>query len=175
MGFSLMAASTDLIMAYVALETASISSYILAGFVTKNERSAEAGMKYFVYGAFATGVMLYGMSLLYGMTGQTNLYAIGQFCGDNAHCLSKRNAVLLVAAVMIVVGFGFKISAVPFHFWTPDVYEGAPTPFTGFVSTASKAAGFAIFIRVFTAGVLGAPATTSNAGGRCWWPCPSSP
>ncbi|MCB9445132.1 MAG: NADH-quinone oxidoreductase subunit N [Ardenticatenaceae bacterium] len=176
-GFSLMAASADLIMVYVALETASISSYILAGFITSDKRSAEAGMKYFVYGAFATGVMLYGMSLLYGITGQTNLYEIGrlamslpapadmqQMVAEQVGFFQGINSVFLLAAVMIVVGFGFKISAVPFHFWTPDVYEGAPTPFTGFVSTASKAAGFAVFIRVFTAGVVGAPNNTSM-----WW------
>ena len=176
-GFSLMAASTDLIMIYVALETASISSYILAGFVTDSKRSTEAGMKYFVYGAFATAVMLYGMSLLYGITGQTNLYKIGelamslpsaadmqQMVAEQVGLVQGLNGVFLLSAVMIVVGFGFKISAVPFHFWTPDVYEGAPTPFTGFVSTASKAAGFAVFIRVFTSGALGAPADTSM-----WW------
>jgi NADH-quinone oxidoreductase subunit N len=182
-GFSLMAASADLIMVYVALETASISSYILAGFVTNENRSSEAGMKYFVYGAFATGVMLYGMSLLYGITGQTNLYEIGrlamdlpspgeiqqmvqsgQVAAEGVGLVQGINSVFLLSAVMIVVGFGFKISAVPFHFWTPDIYEGAPTPFTGFVSTASKAAGFAVFIRVFTAGALGAPADTSM-----WW------
>jgi NADH-quinone oxidoreductase subunit N len=164
MAFSLMAASADLMMLYVALETASITSYILAGFVTNNARSAEAGMKYFVYGAFATAVMLYGMSLIYGITGQTNLYIIGNGILNTQFIQPEANAVLLLAAVMIVVGFGFKISAVPFHFWTPDIYEGAPTPFTGFVSTASKAAGFAVFIRVFTAGVLGAPDASSM-----WW------
>lgn len=182
-GFSLMAASTDLIMIYVALETASISSYILAGFVTDEKRSAEAGMKYFVYGAFATGVMLYGMSLLYGVTGQTNLYEIGrlamglplpesmqqmmqagQMVVEEVRFIQGINSVFLLSAVMIVVGFCFKISAVPFHFWTPDIYEGAPTPFTGFVSTASKAAGFAVLIRVFTSGALGVPADTSM-----WW------
>jgi NADH-quinone oxidoreductase subunit N len=178
-GFSLMGAATDLIMIYVALETASISSYILAGFVTNQTRSSEAGMKYFVYGAFATGVMLYGMSLLYGITGQTNLYGIGplamslptpeamqsgQMVAEEVAFFQGINGVFLLAAVMIVVGFGFKISAVPFHFWTPDVYEGSPTPFTGFLSTASKAAGFAVFIRVFTAGALGAPAESSM-----WW------
>lgn len=162
-GFSMMAAATDLIMVYIALETASISSYILAGFLTKNERSAEAGMKYFIYGAFATGVMLYGMSLLYGLTGETNYYAIADLLASGAVPVEAR-AVLLVAAVAVVIGFGFKISVVPFHFWTPDVYEGAPTPFTAFVSTASKAAGFAIILRLFTAGVLG-PATTNNG----WW------
>ncbi len=164
LGFSLMASSADLIMIYVSLETASISSYILAGFVTNNSKSAEAGMKYFVYGAFATAVMLYGMSLIYGLTTQTNLYLIGSIVQNAQPLLPESNAVLILAAVMIVVGFGFKISAVPFHFWTPDIYEGAPTPFVGFVSTASKAAGFAIFIRVFTAGVLGDPSSSS-----LWW------
>ncbi|MCP4424026.1 MAG: NADH-quinone oxidoreductase subunit N [Chloroflexi bacterium] len=163
-GFSLMGASADLIMVYVALETASISSYILAGFITNEQRSSEAGMKYFIYGAFATGVMLYGMSLLYGLTGQTNLYAIGSMFIGAQGIAPEVNAIILLSAVMIVTGFGFKVSAVPFHFWTPDVYEGAPTPFTGFVSTASKAAGFAVFLRVFTAGALGAP-NHSNM----WW------
>lgn len=170
-GFSLMAASADLIMVYVALETASISSYILAGFITDSKRSAEAGMKYFVYGAFATAVMLYGMSLLYGISGlsgipdgQTNIYVLGSLILGAPSIPAEINSVLLLAAVMIVVGFGFKISAVPFHFWTPDVYEGSPTPFTGFVSTASKAAGFAVFIRLFTSGALGAPNDTSM-----WW------
>lgn len=167
-GFSLMAASADLIMIYISLETASITSYVLAGFVTKDARSSEAGMKYFVYGAFATGVMLYGMSLLYGLTGQTNLYVLGD-CFATGACLTpglgaNPAPVILLAAVLIVVGFGFKISAVPFHFWTPDIYEGAPTAFTAFVSTASKAAGFAVFFRVFTAGVLGAPTPASE-----WW------
>ncbi len=163
-GFSMMAAATDLIMVYVALETASISSYVLAGFMTKNGRSAEAGMKYFVYGAFATGVMLYGMSLLYGITGQTNYYGIVSFLAMAGPAPAEAQAVFLLAAVMIVVGFGFKISAVPFHFWTPDVYEGAPTPFTAFVSTASKAAGFAVFLRLFQSGAMGAP--TAGSG---WW------
>lgn len=161
-GFSLMAASTDLIMIYVALETASISSYLLAGFYSGQTRSAEAGMKYFVFGAFTTAVMLYGMSMLYGVTGQTNLYLIGNlFSTQN---ISIVQPLLLLAAVLILVGFGFKTSLVPYHFWTPDVYEGAPTPFTGFLSTASKAAGFAVLLRVFLAGVLG-PAQTSSE----WW------
>jgi NADH-quinone oxidoreductase subunit N len=161
-GFSLMAASTDLIMIYVALETASISSYLLAGFYTGQTRSSEAGMKYFVYGAFTTAVMLYGMSLIYGITGQTNLYGIGAlFVGEQTAAVQP---VLLVAAVLVTVGFAFKTSIVPYHFWTPDVYEGSPTPFTGFLSTASKAAGFAVFLRVFLAGTLG-PASSSSE----WW------
>jgi len=161
-GFSLMAASTDLIMIYVALETASISSYLLAGFYSGQTLSSEAGMKYFVYGAFTTAVMLYGMSLIYGVTGQTNLYVIGRlFSGEQ---IAGVQPLLLLASVLVVVGFAFKTSIVPYHFWAPDVYQGAPTPFTGFLSTASKAAGFAVFLRVFLAGVLG-PANT----GAEWW------
>ena len=184
MGFSLMAASADLIMLYIGLEMASISSYILAGFLKNEDRSPEAGMKYFVYGAFATGLMLYGMSLIYGLTGQTNLYNIGSMIvqvpsvADAANDptlllnIQNVNAVLLIAAAMIIVGFGFKISAVPFHFWTPDVYEGSPTPFTAFVSTASKAAGFAVFMRVFTSGMLSfIPGNLGQPGqGSAWWP-----
>jgi NADH-quinone oxidoreductase subunit N len=163
-GFDLMAASADLIMLYVALEMASISSYILAGFVTTSNRSSEAGMKYFIYGAFATGIMLYGMSLIYGITTQTNLYVIGQMVMSATELPSEIAGVFLLAAVMIAVGFGFKISAVPFHFWTPDVYEGAPTAFTAFVSTASKAAGFAVFVRLFMAGTVGTPIRDTP-----WW------
>lgn len=165
-GFSLMAAAADLIMVYVALETASISSYLLAGFYSGERRSSEAGMKYFIYGAFTTAVMLYGMSLVYGVTGQTNLYLIGStFAG--APSLETVQPLLLLAAVLIVVGFAFKTSIVPYHFWAPDAYEGAPTPFTGFLSTASKAAGFAVFLRVFLAGVLGPAQSGSNAPE--WW------
>lgn len=178
-GFSLMGASADLIMIYIALETASISSYILAGFKTEDDLSTEAGIKYFVYGAFATALMLYGMSMLYGMFGETNIYALGQIVpsiptatspewGSYAPALqslaSSINGIVLLSAVLIIAGFGFKISAVPFHFWTPDVYHGAPTSFTAFVSTASKAAGFAIFLRVFDAGVFGVPGESSY-----WW------
>jgi NADH-quinone oxidoreductase subunit N len=178
-GFSLMGASADLIMIYVALETASISSYILAGFMTEDDLSTEAGIKYFVYGAFATALMLYGMSMLYGMFGRTNIYELGQivtsiptatsegwsdFAPELQSLASSINGIVILAAVLIIVGFGFKVSAVPLHFWTPDVYHGAPTPFTAFVSTASKAAGFAIFLRVFDAGVLGVPGQDS-----IWW------
>ncbi len=168
LGFILMGAASDLIMIYVALETASISSYVLAGFITDSKRSSEAGMKYFIYGAFATGVMLYGMSLLYGVTGQTNIYVIGEML-TSGNLLADVNAVILLAAAMTIVGFGFKIAAVPFHFWTPDVYQGSPTPFTGFVSTASKAAGFAVFLRVFTSGAFGDISQFSPTTAPGWW------
>ncbi len=157
-GFSLMAASVDLIMIYLALETASISLYVLSGFTKKVYRSSEAGMKYFIYGAFATAVMLYGLSLLFGLTQETNIYEVARVV------LQQPDAPVLLASALVVVGFGFKISAVPFHFWTPDVYEGAPTPATALVSTASKAAGFAIFLRVVMAGVFGSPDPSSD-----WW------
>lgn len=176
-GFSLMAASADLIMLYMGLEMASISSYVLAGFHKADDRSAEAGMKYFVYGAFATAVMLFGMSLIYGFFGSTNIYVLGltvqnptlEGAVTNAGLsFQDLTAVMLVAVVMIVVGFGFKIAAVPFHWWAPDTYEGAPTAFTAFVSTASKAAGFAIFLRVFAAGVFGPPTSVQNEQ-PAWW------
>jgi NADH-quinone oxidoreductase subunit N len=168
-GFSLMAASADLIMLYIALETASISSYVLAGFLTEDDESTEAGVKYFVYGAVATGIMLYGMSLLYGVFSSfgfptTNFYAMGYLLNQGA-LPPEASGLLLLSAALIIVGFGFKISAVPFHFWTPDVYHGAPTSFTAFVSTASKAAGFAVFLRMFSAGVFGVPAQQSQG----WW------
>lgn len=182
LGFSLMAAASDLIMIFLALETASISLYVLAGFLTDSRRSTEAGMKYFVYGAFASAVMLYGLSLLYGLVGEislrggilgrigapTNIYVIASLMQGIGDLPADLNALLLLAAVMIVAGFGFKISAVPFHFWTPDVYEGAPAPVTAFVSTASKAAGFALFIRVFAAGALGRPVIDPTV--NFWWP-----
>lgn len=160
-GFSLMAAATDLIMLYLALETAGISLYVLAGFEKGVYRSSEAGMKYFIYGAFATAVMLYGLSLLYGLTIETNIYGVAIAIIQG---FQELNAPVLLASALIVVGFGFKISAVPFHFWAPDVYEGAPTPVTGLVSTASKAAGFAVFLRVATAGIFGPPQSAND-----WW------
>ena len=158
-GFNLMAAAGDLIALYVALETASISLYVLGGYATKDKLSAEAGMKYFVYGAFASAVMLYGMSLLYGLTGQTNMQAIAAGIANSGY-----NGVTLLAAVLVLVGLGFKISIVPFHFWAPDVYEGAPTAVTAYLSTASKAAGFAVIMRVFLLGTLGIPRLTTP-----WW------
>jgi len=159
-GFSLMSAASDLIMIFVALETASISLYVLAAYTKGVYRSNEAGMKYFIYGSFASAVMLFGLSYIYGLTGETNIYAIFPALRATA----SPDSTILLASAMVIVGFGFKISAVPYHFWAPDVYEGAPTPVTGLVSTASKAAGFAIFLRVFTAGVFGEPDRTS-----AWW------
>jgi NADH-quinone oxidoreductase subunit N len=143
-GMVLLASASDLIMLYLALETVAIPLYILAGFQGKNERSVEAGFKYLLFGAMASAVMLYGLTLLYGITNTTSLYSIVQVLSSGQSPIWP----VIGAMVMILVGFSFKISAVPLHFWAPDVYEGAPTPVAGFLSTASKAAGFLILMRV---------------------------
>lgn len=145
MGMNLMGSSADLVMLYLSIETASIPLYILSGFLVDDERSTEAGFKYFLYGTLASTVMLYGFSLLFGFSGTTSLYAIAA-----ALASGKVSALLAFGVVtLVVVGLGFKVSIVPFHFWAPDVYEGAPTPVAGFLSTASKAAGFAVILRMF--------------------------
>jgi NADH-quinone oxidoreductase subunit N len=149
LGMTLMAASADLIMAFVALETTSIPLYILAGFRRDDAKSTESGMKYFLFGSFASALMLYGLSLLYGFTGQTNIYEVAHFLGTAN--FANNPVPILGALVLVVVGFGYKISAVPFHFWTPDVYEGAPTPVTAFLSVASKAGSFALLVRFLIA------------------------
>ncbi len=146
-GAGLMSGAANLVMVFLALETLSISLYALAGFVRDDARSAESGIKYFLLGAFSSAFTLYGFSLLYGFTGQLNIYAIGRVLAEGA----LTDAPVIVALMMITVGFGFKISAVPFHFWTPDVYEGSPTPMTAYVSVASKAASFSLFLRLFLA------------------------
>jgi NADH-quinone oxidoreductase subunit N len=149
LGMSLMAASNDIVMLYLATETASIALYLLAGFMRNNKLSAEAGIKYFVFGAVSSTVMLFGLSLMYGMSGGNTGYA--QLAQRLAAPELRTGA--LFATLLVIVGFAFKTSAVPFHFWAPDVYQGAPTPVAGFISTASKAAGFAILVR-FLFGVL---------------------
>ena len=149
LGATLVASAADMIMLFVALETISIPLYILAAFRRDDQRSSESGMKYFLFGSFSSAVMMYGLSFIYGFSNETNLYAIAQWLGGEA--FSTNPVPVLAAMVMVFVGFGFKVSAVPFHFWTPDVYEGAPTPVTAFVSVASKAASFAILVRFFLA------------------------
>jgi NADH-quinone oxidoreductase subunit N len=147
LGMSLMASAADLVMLYLAIETTSIPLYVLAGFLKTDKKSSESGMKYFLFGALTSTVMLYGFSLLFGFSGETNLYQLA--AALQAGGLSPW--VLAGSALLVLVGFGFKVSGVPFHFWSPDVYEGAPTPITAFVSTASKAAGFAVLVRVMLA------------------------
>ena len=147
-GLYLMAASTDLIMMYVSLELASIAGYILAGFFRQTEHGAEASLKYILFGALSSGLMIYGFSLFYGLTGTTNIIGIRQVLALNPATHTGPNLYLLWSATLLaLVGMGYKISAVPFHFWTPDVYEGAPIPVTAFLSVASKAAGFGMLIR----------------------------
>jgi NADH-quinone oxidoreductase subunit N len=145
LGMFLMAGATNLLMMVLAMELTSLSSYILAGYTKEASDSSEASLKYIMYGAVSSGVMLYGISILFGLSGAMN------YAGMNrAMALSAPNySALLLATIFIVVGFGYKISAVPFHFWTPDVYEGAPITITAFLSVASKAAGFAMMIRFF--------------------------
>lgn len=144
LGMFLLSSATDLVMLYVALELVSIPSYLLAGYLKGRIRSTEASTKYVVYGATASGVMIYGFSLLFGLTGTTNIAQIGR-----ALAAGTAPVPVFLAAAMVTVGFGYKIAAVPFHMWSPDVYEGAPTPVTAFLSVGPKAAGFAVLVRFF--------------------------
>ncbi len=140
--------ANDLLMVYLGMEFLSITSYVLVGFLRGDKRSNEAAIKYFLYGAVASAVMLYGMSMIFGVTGSTNLNAIAQALAGETLTGGMR-WLAFSSVVLLIVGFGFKTSLVPFHQWAPDTYEGAPTPITGFLSTASKAAGFALMVRVF--------------------------
>ena len=142
---SLLALSSDLVMIFIAFELLSISSYILTGFLREDPRSSEASMKYFLYGSTASGMMLYGMSLLYGATSSTNLVEIARGLAGVDQGLQW---VIYPAIVLLVVGFGYKTASAPFHQWSPDAYEGAPTPVTAFLAVGSIGAGFAIFLRV---------------------------
>jgi NADH-quinone oxidoreductase subunit N len=148
LGMMIMAGGIDLITLFIGLETMAVSFYILTGFIKPNQRSNEAAVKYFLLGAFSLGILLYGMSLLYGFAGTTNLRVMAAtFAGQ------PRNPVLILAVILIAAGMGFKIAAVPFHMWAPDVYEGAPTPITAFLSVGSKAASFAMLLRILLEGV----------------------
>ncbi len=148
LGMMLMAATTELIAIYIALELTSISLYVLVGFL-KDPKSTEASLKYLLLGAIASAVLLYGMALVFGVTGKTQLGEIAQVIQAMSLQTTLANPALILGIVLLVAGFGFKIAAVPFHMWVPDVYEGAPTPITAFLSVGSKAAGFAIILRVF--------------------------
>ena len=151
-GMMLMASTSELISIYISFELASIPLYVMAGLMRTGERSAEAAVKYVLLGAMSSAILLYGFALLYGLTGTTDLIAIANSINAGVH---NGNVLVLIAAVLILAGFGFKISAVPFHMWAPDIYEGSPTPATTFFSVGSKAAGFAALIRVFVGGGLG--------------------
>ncbi len=147
-GMMFMVSGVHLISIYIGLELMSLSSYILAGYFKKEEKSTEAAMKYFVLGAVSSAILLFGISLIYGVCGSLNLLDI-----DRAVSTLITNDALMIGIMMLGAGLCFKVAAVPFHVWTPDVYEGAPTPITAFLSTASKAAAFAIFARIFYVGL----------------------
>jgi len=151
-GMLMLASAGDLVMVFLGLEIASITTYVLAGYRRYDARANESSLKYFLLGSFATAFLLYGMALVYGATGTTNIAAISAKINTGQ---IDSPALLPVGAAMMLVGFGFKIASAPFHLWTPDVYEGAPTIVTGFMSTGPKAAVFAAFLRVFAAGFAG--------------------
>jgi len=161
LGMMLLASSTDLLMFFLSLEMVSLGSYIMVGYLHNDRQSNEASLKYILFGAVSTGAMLYGITLLFGVTGTTKMVVIRHVLAGAA-ASGENSLILLVSTVLILAGLGFKIAAVPFHFWCPDVYTGAPTPVTAFLSVAPKAAGFAIFVRFFFTGL-------SQAGPQLTW------
>ena len=146
LGMIFMVKATDLVMVFIGIETLSLSVYILSGCLREDRRSGEAALKYILLGAFSTAFLLFGIALIFGVTGTTNLNAVAAAIAGKNILLDP---MLLLAMVMLLVGIGFKISLVPFHMWTPDFYEGAPTPVTAFMSVGVKAAALAVFLRVF--------------------------
>jgi NADH-quinone oxidoreductase subunit N len=149
-GMMLMAAAGDLVVIFLGLETMSIAVYVLAGMRRRDPRSNEAAIKYFLLGAFSTGFLLYGIALIYGATGSIKLDVIRTALSGSM----TSNSLLRLGLAMLLVGFGFKVAAVPFHMWTPDVYEGAPTPITAFMAVGVKLGAFAGFVRIFLVGFL---------------------
>ena len=150
-GMMIMVSAVDLLTIYLGTELMSLSLYVLAGFKRFEARSLEASAKYFVLGSFSSGILLYGISLLFGVAGSTRLSAIAAAVANRG----LDDPALVLAMILLVVGFGFKIAVVPFHMWTPDVYEGAPTSVTAFMAVASKVASFGAFVRVFLEGLGG--------------------
>jgi len=148
-GMALMSSAIELVLIFIAIEISSISSYVLAGFRRHAAESAESSLKYFLLGSFATAFFLYGVAMVFGATGSTNVYRIA------AVLATQHSVVVYLAVALMFVGLGFKVASAPFHVWTPDVYEGAPAPVTGFMSTGPKAAAFAVLLRVLLA--TGAP------------------
>lgn len=152
LGIFFLVSTYNLLLLYLSLELLGISSYVLAGFLKGERRSGEAGLKYVIFGALASGIMLYGLSLIFGLTGSLDARAIATHLTTHG-----AEASIGIGIALALVGFGYKISAVPFHFWTPDVYEGSPTPVTTFLAVASKGAAFAALLRFLIAGVFGQP------------------
>jgi len=173
-GMNFMASASELIMAYLSLELSSISLYILAGYFRNERTSAEAGIKYFLFGALSSGILLYGMSLAYGFTASVNRSGGGQpiiatlFSEiAKAGATSPNSALLTLAMIFVLAGIGYKVAVVPFHSWSPDVYQGAPTPITAFISTASKSAGFILLYRVLVTAfpsIAGSPSLSAFGG-----------
>lgn len=165
-GAMFMASANDLVIVFVALELLSIPLYIMAAFRFKNAKSEEAGMKYFLLGAYASAFLVFGAALIYGATGTTNLPAIF----DRLNFIIAQDSgslfYLVVGAALMIVGLGFKVAAVPFHMWTPDVYEGAPTPVTAFMSVMAKVGGFAALMRVL---IIGLPVLAVNEDAAAVW------
>jgi len=149
-GMMFLSSAGELISMYVALELSTIALYVLAAYMKKDLKSTEAGLKYLIIGAASSGILLYGLSLIYGLTGTTVMSEIG----ERLFLSPETNLATYFAIVMFVAGFGFKLAAAPFHMWAPDVYEGAPTPVTAFLSVASKAAGLVAFVRLFFESLL---------------------
>ena len=147
-----MSNAVNLLMIYLALETVSIASYIMVGYLKGDRLSNEASLKYVLFGAISTGTMLFGMSLLYGLAGTLDLYGIRSALA-NQEILVESGPALMVIILMVLAGIGFKMATVPFHFWCPDVYTGAPTPVTAFLSVGPKVAGFAVLVRFFYGGM----------------------
>src|SRR4029077_12998798 len=160
-GMLYMASAANLLMAYLSLEFVSLTSYVLTGHLRHNRRSGEPAMKNLIYGGVASGAMIYGMSWLFGLTGGMDYAAIA--AGVGTLDAASRGA-LFVALVLVLAGFGYKISAVPFHMWAPDVYTGAPLPVTTFLAVGSKAAGFAMLLRFFAFAVTATGPAPSVAG-----------
>ena len=160
LGMFLMASSFDLLMLYLAVEMVSLPSYAIAGYRPGDRRAAEASLKYVIYGGVASGIMLFGLSYIYGLTGTTSLEGLGAKLDSLAVPAAEGSqaalrAALSIAVIFVLCGIGYKIAAVPWHMWCPDVYEGAPTPFTAFLSVGPKAAGFALAIRVLYSALAG--------------------
>jgi len=154
-GMTVVAESADLIALFVGLEIAGISSFALSGFRKTEKRSAEAATKYFIVGGFSSALTLFAISLFYGVAGTTNIAAMGEaLAAPAAGWASGSDSVVLLAAVLLMAGLGFKVAMVPFHMWAPDVYEGAPTPISGLLAAASKKMGFAAFFKIFLIGIL---------------------
>jgi NADH-quinone oxidoreductase subunit N len=150
-GAMLMAEAGSLIMLFLGLEIMSIALYVMSAYHRRRTQSGEAGLKYFLLGSFSSAIFLYGIALVYGATGSTELVLIGNYLTLN---VLTNNGILLAGMALLIVGLGFKVAAVPFHFWTPDVYQGSPTPFTGYMAAVAKAAGFAGMLRVLTEALI---------------------